>query len=42
MSALGLTARQASLVAFVGTFVTIIGAAVLAFYFRHRNRKAFQ
>ena len=37
---LGLTPKQASLVAFLAAFVTIIGAAALAFWFRRRNRRA--
>jgi hypothetical protein len=37
---LGLSPKQAGVVLFLGTFVTIIGAALLALYLRRRNRKA--
>lgn len=33
----GLTRRQASLVAFVSAFVTVIGGLLLALWFRRRN-----
>lgn len=35
----GLTPKQAATVAFVGTFVTIIGGLLLALWFRRKNRK---
>lgn len=34
-----LTPKQAASVAFVATFVTVIGGIALAFYFRRRNKK---
>lgn len=36
----GLTAKQAATVVFVGTFVTVIGGIVLAFWYRRKNRRA--
>lgn len=32
-----LSPRQAAIVAFVATFVTVVGGLALAFYFRRRN-----
>jgi hypothetical protein len=34
-----LTPKQAAAVAFVSTFVTVIGGLTLALWFIHRNRK---
>jgi hypothetical protein len=37
--ALSLSPRQAAIVAFVSTFVTVIGGIALAIYFKKRNDK---
>lgn len=37
----GLTPQQAGLVAIIGTFVTVIGAVLLAWAFRRWNAKQF-
>lgn len=34
-----MTNRQAALVSFLACFVTVIGALVLAYYFKRHNRK---
>lgn len=35
----GLTSKQVATVAFIGTFVTVIGAVALVYWFRRTNRK---
>lgn len=36
---IGLTQRQAVLVAAIGTFVTVLGAVILAAWFRRQNMR---